>query len=212
LDNDYSTWAAYRNQYWPRKYLIDIDGYIVYDHIGEGAYDETEAKIQEALREREAILGMQDEIKGGIVTPDNVMTTDARSPQSPEIYFGSDRNNYLGSGIKNISGTQKMSTPDKPKTNVLYLGGTWSFSEEFAENKSNNASIKFRYQGKNVYFVAGSETGSKIKIYKDGNLVGEQEVRDHTLYHLIEDTAYGEHTLEIIIESPGLRAYTFTFG
>jgi len=50
LDNDYSTWAAYRNQYWPRKYLIDIDGYIVYDHIGEGAYDETEAKIQEALR------------------------------------------------------------------------------------------------------------------------------------------------------------------
>jgi len=34
LDNDYGTWQAYGNRYWPRKYLIDIDGFIVYDHIG----------------------------------------------------------------------------------------------------------------------------------------------------------------------------------
>ena len=51
LDNDYSTWAAYQNRYWPRRYLIDIDGYIVYDHIGEGAYEETEEKIKQALAE-----------------------------------------------------------------------------------------------------------------------------------------------------------------
>ena len=37
LDNGYSTWGAYANNYWPRKYLIDINGTIVYDHIGEGA-------------------------------------------------------------------------------------------------------------------------------------------------------------------------------
>ena len=35
LDNDYGTWNAYGNNYWPRKYLIDIDGYIVFDHAGE---------------------------------------------------------------------------------------------------------------------------------------------------------------------------------
>ena len=50
-DNDYATWRAYRNQYWPRKYLIDVDGYVVYDHIGEGGYDETEQRIQELLSE-----------------------------------------------------------------------------------------------------------------------------------------------------------------
>ena len=44
LDNDYSTWNAYQNRFWPRKYLIDIDGFVVYDHIGEGAYEETETK------------------------------------------------------------------------------------------------------------------------------------------------------------------------
>ena len=52
LDNDYATWGAFQNRYWPRKYLIDIDGFVVYDHIGEGAYAQTETKIQEALLER----------------------------------------------------------------------------------------------------------------------------------------------------------------
>jgi len=46
LDNDRGTWNAYENSYWPRKYIIDIDGFIVYDHIGEGGYDETEAKAK----------------------------------------------------------------------------------------------------------------------------------------------------------------------
>ena len=51
LDNDYSTWKAYGNQYWPRKYLINKDGYIIYDHVGEGAYEETEVEIKKALEE-----------------------------------------------------------------------------------------------------------------------------------------------------------------
>jgi thiol-disulfide isomerase/thioredoxin len=46
LDNDYGTWSAFGNQFWPRKYLIDLDGFIVYDHAGEGNYAETEAAIQ----------------------------------------------------------------------------------------------------------------------------------------------------------------------
>lgn len=57
MDNDYATWRAYGNNYWPRQYLINIDGNIVYDHIGEGAYRETELKIQELLAERKERLG-----------------------------------------------------------------------------------------------------------------------------------------------------------
>ena len=57
LDNDYATWNAYGNRYWPRKYLIDIQGNVVYDHIGEGDYEETEMKIRELLEERAQVLG-----------------------------------------------------------------------------------------------------------------------------------------------------------
>src|SRR3989344_6073607 len=51
-DNKYGTWGAYQNRYWPHKFLIDMDGYIRYDHIGEGNYDETEMMIQTLLQER----------------------------------------------------------------------------------------------------------------------------------------------------------------
>ncbi len=59
LDSNRATWSAYRNNYWPRKYLVDIDGFIVYDHIGEGAYEETEKQIQKALAERAEVLGIK---------------------------------------------------------------------------------------------------------------------------------------------------------
>ena len=50
-DNDRATWAAYENRYWPTLYLIDKNGHIRYTHIGEGAYEETEAAVQALLAE-----------------------------------------------------------------------------------------------------------------------------------------------------------------
>jgi thiol-disulfide isomerase/thioredoxin len=50
-DNDGATWRAYHNRYWPTLYLIDKRGRIRYQHIGEGAYGETEAAIQALLQE-----------------------------------------------------------------------------------------------------------------------------------------------------------------
>jgi thiol-disulfide isomerase/thioredoxin len=51
LDNGYQTWRAYRNHYWPAKYLVDRNGTIVYFRYGEGAYEQTEALIQQLLEE-----------------------------------------------------------------------------------------------------------------------------------------------------------------
>jgi thiol-disulfide isomerase/thioredoxin len=51
LDNDGVNWDAFGNRYWPRFYLADAEGYIRYDHIGEGAYDETENMIKLLLKE-----------------------------------------------------------------------------------------------------------------------------------------------------------------
>ena len=58
LDNNYETWRAYGNRYWPRMYLVDIYGNIVYDHRGEGAYAVTEAKIKQLLAERAELLAI----------------------------------------------------------------------------------------------------------------------------------------------------------
>lgn len=50
-DNDYATWKAFNNHYWPALYLIDKQGRIVYSHFGEGQYEETERAIQVLLAE-----------------------------------------------------------------------------------------------------------------------------------------------------------------
>ncbi len=51
VDNDWATWRAYQNHYWPAMYLIDKAGNIRYLKIGEGQYDHTEAIIQALLAE-----------------------------------------------------------------------------------------------------------------------------------------------------------------
>jgi cytochrome c biogenesis protein CcdA/thiol-disulfide isomerase/thioredoxin len=50
-DNDYATWDAYGNQFWPAKYLIDSRGRVRYTHFGEGDYEETEEAIRRLLQE-----------------------------------------------------------------------------------------------------------------------------------------------------------------
>jgi hypothetical protein len=57
LDNNYAIWNAYDQRFWPAWYLIDADGFIRYKHFGEGAYEETDQKVQELLSERDRISG-----------------------------------------------------------------------------------------------------------------------------------------------------------
>ena len=52
IDNEFKTWKAYNNEYWPHLFLADRQGLIRYDHIGEGAYDITEQMIRQLLTEK----------------------------------------------------------------------------------------------------------------------------------------------------------------
>ncbi len=212
LDNDYSTWRALGNQYWPRKYLVDIDGYIVYDHIGEGSYEETEKAIQKALEERALRMGTENTVsEAANTTPSDVILVDSRKVRSPETYFGASRNQYLANGRFGVVGEQTLSIPARVVPNNLYLGGVWDIEDEYAENKGS-ATIVFGYEAKNVYMTAGSVNGVDVEIYEDDKLVKTITIKDETLYQLIQDTDYGKHTLKIVIPNAGLRAFTFTFG
>ena len=211
LDNDFSTWNAYKNQYWPRKYLIDIDGYIVYDHAGEGQYKETEVAIQKALMERADRLNMNMEVSSNISSPEDIVLVDSSKVKSPEIYFGWARNEFLGNGVASAGGEKVFTLPKSISPNRLYLEGTWSFDYEYAENR-NVASIVFKYDAKNVYMVASGEDDLEIEVYKDDVFVKKINIRDEQLYSLVEDTDYGVHTLKIKVPNAGLKAFTFTFG
>ena len=48
-DNNSKTWNAYRNQYWPAQYIVDQTGRIVFQHAGEGQYDEIDRTVARLL-------------------------------------------------------------------------------------------------------------------------------------------------------------------
>lgn len=77
-DNDFATWTAYANHYWPAKYLVNQEGKIVYTHFGEGDYDETEEKIQELLSVDMPVQNPTYQVMA----------------RTPETYLGAARGNY----------------------------------------------------------------------------------------------------------------------
>ena len=213
MDNDYATWNAYGNQYWPRKYLINVNGEIVYDHIGEGDYDKTEKEIQKALLELKQVTGADTTVSTQITAPSNAISYDGTAVGSPETYFGATRNSYLANGQKGKLGSQTLPTPaiESVSKNALYLGGTWNFTNEYAEN-TDVGKIVYKYKAKNVYIVGSSAKGVNVTVILDGVRQKTINIKSNMLYTLVEGNDYSEHTLELDMDSAGLQAFTFTFG
>jgi cytochrome c biogenesis protein CcdA/thiol-disulfide isomerase/thioredoxin len=214
LDNEYQTWGAFQNQYWPREYLIDIDGYIVHDHAGEGEYDVTEKAIQQALAERAERLNAATSIATSTV---DVTPADLSGIQSPETYFGSSRNQYLGNGTPGKLGTQTFVLPQSPTGNTLYLGGAWNIQGEYAE-AGDNATVEYYYSAKNIYMVAESppstssgQASASVTITEDSSPSTTVTVTASTLYPLMSHPSAGPHLIRLSVPK-GVRLYTLTFG
>jgi cytochrome c biogenesis protein CcdA/thiol-disulfide isomerase/thioredoxin len=221
-DNNYETWRAYDNHYWPRKYLIDHERRVVYDHIGEGGYEETEEKIQELLKASKEAMGMELEEMDDSTRAEsiNAETIDARSP---ETYFGSSRNKLLANGKQRISGEFDFDLPKIMVMNKLYLSGKWNINDEYARPMEKGAKIVYRYNAQKVFLVAGSDSASKLRVYQDGELIseskgsdvnenGEINIEEQKLYRIIENDKRGVHLLELEAEDDNLQVFTFTFG
>lgn len=207
LDNDYGTWRALGNRFWPRKYLIDIHGNIVYDHIGEGAYEETEEKIVELLEERAEVLGEN--------FSEEEMTdiADDRSgrARSPEVYFGASRNEYLANGNPGEAGEKTLFAPSGYGLNELYLIGTWDITDEHSESRTNSDVVAYRFRADEVNIVAEADSAVEVDVYIDGEFSKTISVSEPTLYNVF-DGEYGEYLLELKPKTPGLKMFTFTFG
>ena len=221
LDNDYSTWNAYSNQYWPHKYLIDIHGHVAYDHVGEGGYAETEAKIVDLLKERKQALNES----GGIVTSLSSVPEYQVQTQSPETYFGAMRNTTLGNGLPLHSIQSSFTIPDSLTPNTFYLGGDWNIKQEYIEAGASSSQLAFIFSATNMYLIAESadEGTSTARVLLDGKEIpdslagkdvkgGVLNINASRLYHIYSGKSIGTHRIDVIFSRPGMKAYTFTFG
>ena len=86
IDNDYSIWRAFKNQYWPALYFLDVRGRIREHHFGEGEYERSERAIQQLL----ADAGVADVCSGVVSVEASGIeaAADWANLKSPENYLG----------------------------------------------------------------------------------------------------------------------------
>lgn len=220
LDNNYQTWRAYKNRYWPRKYLIDADGFIRYDHIGEGAYEETEKVIQELLKEKNEIMGEDSQIDESTL---DIEEYDIESA-TPEIYFGYEftRGNFGSVEGFNPQQVTTYSLPDQLQPNKAYLEGSWFNHGDYSELRSDSGLVVLPFLAKKVNIVAGSNQTASVAVLLDNKFAnqfagdhvksGFVDVKKETLYNVVSAGLPIQRTIVLNITTPGFRIYTFTFG
>lgn len=229
LDNEYATWQAWANRYWPAKYLVDGNGYLRYYKFGEGGYEETEAAIQHLLKESFAEI-----LLPGAMEP--LRSEDAPGAVcyrvTPELYLGYARG---------APGNAQEMTPDAPATyrdtgmhmdGHVYLEGDWLIAAEYAARPAGAGAlskITVPYLAKEVNLVvhppsyggdatfsvaqdgaplAAGDAGADVTA---GSATSVMRIDAPRMYRIVNNREIGRHELTLATTSDGVALYAFTF-
>ena len=199
LDNSYATWNAYDNQSWPAAYLIDASGQIRHVSIGEGDYSGEEQLIRQLLSA--AHPGIALPRATGI--PD---TTPVDSAQTPETYLGAERQQgYHGSGPY---ATGQFTAPATLPADSFALAGAWTIGQE-SITAGQGAGITLAFHASKVYLDVGGTGTLTVSAGGTSKVIRVSGAPD--IYTVATEQPAGDGTVTIRL-SPGLQAYSFTFG
>ena len=210
-DNNFSTWRAYNNRFWPAKYFIDKDGFIRYTHFGEGAYDESERVIQNLLSE----IGTVD-------LNENVSNPSYQTySRTPEIYLGYKRLQYFASPEEVQQDIlANYSFPEVLTQDNFALEGDLTITPEYSLS-TKDSKLKLSFEAKEVFLVMNPKIpGSRVRVLLDGQIQypGEDVVNgivivdSDNLYKLIKLDSPGRHELTLEFLDGEVEVYAFTFG
>jgi thiol-disulfide isomerase/thioredoxin len=231
IDSDHGTWNAYENNYWPRFYLIDTQGYIRYDHIGEGDYNQVEKAIQSLVAERAFLMGAKEisfnKKPTTLINPASLYYIDLRQSITPEIYVG---HNTARTPLGNPEGFKpdqivSYSIPSNTnfKPSIVYLQGKWKNNPDSMELQGDTGRIALLYYAKSVNIIAGGKGEGTVSNDNDDKLAdnslgqdlssdGSFRIDGQRLYNLAIHNDYAAHYILIDIKGKGFQFYTFTFG
>lgn len=218
LDNEYTNWNNFANHYWPAKYLLDQNGYIVYEHFGEGNYAETETKIQEYLKKEFGEhsfppIQRDEHAHGGFC-----------AVATPELYLG-----YHRGRIANKEGFHEdhighYVKPDLVPVNSFALAGDFEAGAEYVESVAPRSTIYLHFQGTEVNLVMEpSNSFSIVSLKLNGESIkpeimgkdvdqGDVIISNARMYNLIKSNMPISGTLSIEAKESDFKAYAFTFS
>ncbi len=222
IDNNYTVWRAFNNQYWPAHYFIDAEGRIRHHHFGEGDYDGSERVIQQLLAEANGKT-----MSGGLVNV-NATGTEAASDWnavgSPETYIGYARaENFVSPGGA-ARETAHAYTVGKPALNQWGLSGNWTVGREHAALNETGGGIVYRFHARDLLWCWGRRQTATGPLSRHRRRQARRRSRmdadagEKVAYQpavLPVDPSKGpiaDRTFEIRFLDPGVEAYAFTFG
>jgi cytochrome c biogenesis protein CcdA/thiol-disulfide isomerase/thioredoxin len=202
IDNDYATWNAYSNQYWPAEYLIDSTGTIRHVNFGEGDYAGTEQLIRQ-------LLGDVD-TKTALPPPTDLADTTPTETQTPETYLGSQYAPLHTSGTTPAAnGTSTYRFPADLRKDTFALAGTWQDSAEDI-TAGPGAKLELSYQARDVYLVLGG-TGT-VTVQVNGRTTSTLSIAGVPKLYTLVGHADGGRAVLTLTMGAGVQAYDFTFG
>jgi cytochrome c biogenesis protein CcdA/thiol-disulfide isomerase/thioredoxin len=199
LDNDFATWRAYSNDYWPSKYLIDKSGRIRYEHYGEGAYAETENVIRRLLGEKVKVRPTSVADK----TPSDITTR--------ETYLGYARiENFASRGPIQFDTEADYRFPNGLLgPDQIAYAGKWTV-EPSRTIAGRNARLRLNFQANDIFLVLAG--AGQVEALVDGRPVKTFRVSGTPrLYTIARYPKLTRGLLELRLD-PGLEGYAFTFG
>jgi cytochrome c biogenesis protein CcdA/thiol-disulfide isomerase/thioredoxin len=213
-DNQYGTWNAYNNQYWPAEYLIDANGHVRHTQFGEGDYKKSEAAVR-ALLYQAGARTLPPPMSAHAVIPSANLGT-------PETYLNADRAQGFAQPLQ--AGVHFYPGVIYAHPNEFALHGTWSVSSQSSTPVSSGATIVAGFQAANVYLVMTSANNvpRSVRVLLDGHPISASAagsdvhgaavtVQGQRLYSLVSLPSEQFHSLTVEVP-PGVSAYSFTFG
>jgi cytochrome c biogenesis protein CcdA/thiol-disulfide isomerase/thioredoxin len=199
LDNSYDTWNAYDNQSWPAAYLIDATGQIRHISIGEGDYSGEEQLIRQLLLAAHPGIALPPATNVPDTTPDD-------PDQTPETYLGTERQQgYDGSTAYT---TGQFTLPATLPADSFALSGAWSIGQQ-SISAGKAAGIKLAFHASDVYLDVGGTGTLTVSSGGTSKVIRVSGAPD--IYTVATEQPAKDGTVTIGL-SPGLQAYSFTFG
>ncbi|HEY9107131.1 MAG TPA: thioredoxin family protein [Roseateles sp.] len=220
IDTDFTAWRAFGNSAWPTFHVVDAQGRVRHQQVGESGYEQTERVLQKLLMEAGAtgLTGMTAAPTDGLG-----LAADHATLRSPETYLGYQHGTASGIAPDRL----KRYTGGEPRLNDWALEGDWIARAEQAELAGSAGGIVLRFHARDLHLVMGPGADGRplrFRITLDGkppgadagldvDAEGRGEIGGERLYQLVRQRGpVRERRFEIRFDAVGARAYAFTFG
>jgi len=202
-DNDFAIWNAYRNRYWPAKYLIDATGTVRAMSFGEGQYAAMESAIRDLLRESAPAVALPAPVTAGADPERSTSVT-------PEVYLGAarGRTSYRGDGDLVAGRQQRFRLGAVQPVDTFGLDGVFDVRDE-AVTAADRARVRVQTRGAKVFTVLSGH--GSVTVHTGAGADRVIAVDGVPRLYPIVDGKPAPRTVELSL-SPGISVYTFTFG